>query len=600
MHRYDEDKIILKKHMDKMEKNYNTISNMRLIVSVLTIMLFGFSIYSKDRIYFFLLICSALIFVVLLVIHDKIRVKKGYLEAKWRVIEKRHCRVNGTWKEFEETGLVFLSEDSHVERNLDILGNNSLYQYLCVANTQEGKRKLASYLTNGTQEVELIYERQEAIKELMEKKDFSLELEILSSFFNKQKDNQKDNQEDKWYHGFLHYLKTEDRLLSHVVNLYSFLLPIISVVALFLAIKGLIKVEIPSLLVVGQALIAYYVSGKNRRVTKEVFRFCLSIKDYYKIIKHIEQSKFNSTYLKSLQDKFMGQKGISKGIVKLDHLNEAFVVQSNVYIHFLLQLFTMYDIHCIRFLETWKRRYASDMQEVFKIIGEFEALLSLSMIGVEGNVSFPEIVESDRIYFAGKNMTHPLIDKNKVVPNSLYTSNGIEIITGSNMSGKTTFMRTIGINVVLAYAGAPVRAEYMKLSRLKIFTSMRVMDDVTKGISSFYAEVLRIKEMIEYSKKGRPMLVLIDEIFKGTNSTDRIVGAKEILKSLDKKHIMALVSTHDFELCKLIEGNEINGHNHHFEEYYEEDKICFDFKIKEGKCKTTNAKYILKMAGLIQ
>ena len=128
---------------------------------------------------------------------------------------------------------------------------------------------------------------------------------------------------------------------------------------------------------------------------------------------------------------------------------------------------------------------------------------------------------------------------------------------------------------------------------------MRVVDDVSQGISSFYAEVLRMKSIVDYSKSKKPMLVLIDEIFKGTNSADRIIGAQEIIKGLNKNYIIAFVTTHDFELCRLVEEKEVKGNNHHFMEYYKENTIFFDYKIKKGKCKTTNARYILKMAGLI-
>lgn len=480
-------------------------------------------------------------------------------------------------------------------RNLDIFGNNSLYQYLCVANTKEGKKKLASYLTENKPDINLIYERQKAVQELIEKKEFSLEFETLSMLIDKKNGKEEDN----WYDSFLEFLNKKDRLINEMTHICSFILPIISLILLYLSIKGAVKIEFFCLLIGIQLLSTYYISYKNKGITKKVFHFCLSMEAYLKIIENIEQTQFKSKYLKKLQKKLGGNGELAKGIMKLYRLNDAFAVQTNPYIHLVFQLFIMYDIHCIRFLENWNKHYALSMSELFKAIGEIEALLSLSVIGMDRNFTYPKFVEGDKIRLEVKEIVHPLIEKENVIANSLFVGNGIEIITGSNMSGKTTFMRTIGINGVLAYAGAPVCAQNMKLSVMKIFTSMRVMDDVSKGMSSFYAEVMRIKEMVDYSKSEKPMLVLIDEIFKGTNSADRIIGAKEVLRGLNKKHIMALVSTHDFELCRLIEENEINGHNNHFEEYYRDDKKCFDYKLKEGKCKTTNAKHILKMAGLI-
>ena len=161
------------------------------------------------------------------------------------------------------------------------------------------------------------------------------------------------------------------------------------------------------------------------------------------------------------------------------------------------------------------------------------------------------------------------------------------------MSGKTTFLRTVAINLVLAYLGAPVCAETLKATYMRIFTSMRVKDDVAHGISTFYAEILRIKEMAVYRKEEKPMLCLIDEIFKGTNSADRIVGAKEVITKLAGSRCMTVVSTHDFELCSITDKNQTPAVNYHFQE----DELRFDYKIRDGRCTTTNARAILRMAG---
>jgi len=166
------------------------------------------------------------------------------------------------------------------------------------------------------------------------------------------------------------------------------------------------------------------------------------------------------------------------------------------------------------------------------------------------------------------------------------------------MSGKTTYMRVLGSNAVLAYAGAPVCARSFALTPMAVYTSIQISDDLAGGISTFYAELLRIKKMIAYSRLGRPMLILIDEIFRGTNSADRIVGAREAIRRLTLPHAITIVTTHDFELCDL--GREgVPVANAHFEEHYEGDKILFDFKMREGRCRTTNAQYLLRMAGIM-
>ena len=173
------------------------------------------------------------------------------------------------------------------------------------------------------------------------------------------------------------------------------------------------------------------------------------------------------------------------------------------------------------------------------------------------------------------------------------------------MSGKTTYMRTIAINMVLAYVGAGVCAKSFSVPKMKLFTSMRIRDDVSGGISTFYAEILRIKEMSEYilstknDKEAVPALCLIDEIFKGTNSADRIVGASEALKKLSGGDSLVIVTTHDFELCDLTTQDGTPASNYHFEEYYQNGELKFDYKLKNGKCTTRNAMALLEMAGLV-
>lgn len=594
MYNYEDNSKKIKVMLEEKTKKYNHISNSRMFVSCLGIFLFIYSIIKRSKVSFVLFICACVAFVYFLVLHNKVADEREYLESKLSVITKRWKRLTDQWAEFEETGEEFLREESYVQKDLDIFGKNSLYQYMCVASTVEGKEKLASYLTETNPEIKRIKEREEAVRELLEKNEFSFELETLCRLNGKK---HKDNNH-QWYYSFLEYLERKSPLVMRGFNVCSVIFPVVSLLLVYLALHKIIGFEIIVIMFTLQIGMAYYVGYKNKNIIGKVFMFCLSIEKVLDIINYIEKTQFESKYLKNIRSKLVNNGKATTTIEKLNGLNEVFAIQRNPYIHIMLQMFFMFDIHCIRLLENWKKSYACNIKELFQVIGEMEALLSLSMVGLDRRTSFPELIDGKKPILVGIEMYHPLIDGNKVVSNSFTMEDGIQLITGSNMSGKTTFMRTIGINVVLAYAGAPVCANRMKLSIMKIFTSMRVIDDVSKGVSSFYAEVLRMKSIVEYSKKEKPMLVFIDEIFKGTNSADRIIGAQEILKGMNKIHIIAFVSTHDFELCKLVEDHEIKGNNHHFMEYYKGNKIYFDYKLKKGKCKTTNAKYLLKMAGL--
>lgn len=574
----------------------NMLSNLRLLCALIGIVSFIVSVVDKRKDTFFVFIVLSILFFLLLLFHESIKEKKDYIFAKQKVLEKRDNRLKDLWSEFEDKGNDFITKESSAEIDLDIFGENSLYQYLCVANTYEGRKTLASYLQNTNFDKKTLFKRQKAVQELIEREDLSLEIETLST---KIALNSRSYVKE-WYNSFIKYLNKKDRLISYFISIGAVILTCVMLILLALQICGCQVLNIIGVLGVFQLICAYYVSYKSKKVTQNIYNFCLNINGYYNLIKCIGNANFKSEYLKELNNKFKGKNKTVVGIKKLNYVNDAFSLQTNPYIHIFLQLFFLYDIHCISYLERWKRKFSEDMTDLFKIIGEVEALLSLSVLADNQSITFPEFVENGNIILEVDQITHPLISLQDVVSNSFYTKKGISIITGSNMSGKTTFMRTVGVNAILAYAGAPVCAKSMRISFMKIFTSMRVQDDVSKGLSSFYAEVLRIKEVVENLEKKKPMLVLIDEIFKGTNSTDRIVGAKEIIKTLNKDYVITLVSTHDFELCSLVEQREIMGLNYHFEEYYKNDKIYFDYKIKEGKCKTKNAVHILKMAGLMK
>ena len=284
----------------------------------------------------------------------------------------------------------------------------------------------------------------------------------------------------------------------------------------------------------------------------------------------------------------------------LNKLTDQIKVRYNFIANILLNGFLMWNVHCMDALGIWQKQYGNDIRGWLKAMGEMEALLSLAVIGrVKSNYVFPDIIESSLPEFKFENMTHPLISEEKVVGNDAEFREATCIITGSNMSGKTTFLRSIGVNLALAYAGAPVTAKQFSTSYMEVFTSMRIEDRVDEGISTFYAELLRIKEMIEYSQRHLPMLTLIDEIFKGTNSADRILGAAETIKKLGKPWVNVMVTTHDFELCNLEKEEKRKTYNYHFEEYYKDNQIMFDYKLRKERCQTTNAKYLLRMVGIL-
>ena len=261
-------------------------------------------------------------------------------------------------------------------------------------------------------------------------------------------------------------------------------------------------------------------------------------------------------------------------------------------------------------LEKWKQQSGQAMGDWFDALGEMEALASLAVIRFDHpdwvmptiydiNDSEANEPEQSKPIFEAAGLGHPLLHKEKRRRNDLTFNHQVKVllITGSNMSGKSTLLRTAGINLVLAYAGAPVCAHSFRASFMSINTCMRVSDNLGENISSFYAELLRIKRIVQEAETGKRVFFLLDEVFKGTNSLDRHTGARVLIKKLSQTNSLGLVSTHDLELCDLAQENKRVA-NYHFQEYYQEGKIYFDYKLRPGPSTTRNALFLMQLAGI--
>jgi DNA mismatch repair ATPase MutS len=232
-------------------------------------------------------------------------------------------------------------------------------------------------------------------------------------------------------------------------------------------------------------------------------------------------------------------------------------------------------------------------------VGEIEALCSLSAYAYEHpNDPFPQIVEGEA-QFEGENLTHPLLPASKSVPNSVKLDRNLQllIISGSNMSGKSTLLRTAGVNAVLALAGAPVRATRLQMSSLALGSTIRVMDSLQQGTSRFYAEIQRLRDIMELAKK-RPVLFLLDEILHGTNSHDRAAGAEAVIRGLLQRRAIGLVTTHDLALAKLSETLAPRAANFHFQDHLEDGRMVFDYHLYPGVVEKSNALALMRAIGL--
>lgn len=574
-------------------KEANRLSNLRL-VSFLAGAAAVIAAFVKLGVFFGILaaLIALAVFIYLIMRHNRVSKELAGLKCMAEVNRMYMERLGPGWTSFGDNGSEFSDPEHRYADDLDIFGPKSLYQWISCSNTWYGRLKLRDLLAFPDKEPASIKRRQEAVKELIRKLDFCQELQSEGM-------QAKGVSEDP--EKLLGYTEShsDGYRKKGFINIF-YALPFLLVLSFVLwSLGGPVPFFVPVLLLTLQMVIFAAGFKKNAGICSTVYGMRKYLGAYTNLLKCIENEAFDNDHLNELKKKlFTADSSASDSLRALEGIVNAVDLKFSSVLYFLLNVILLWDYHCAFALEEWKEKYGGNIRRWLETIGEMEALSSLAVIGhLHPDWCWPELGEGEP-GFSSAMIGHPLIREEECVRNDFVLEKGACVITGSNMSGKTTLLRTVGINLVLAYAGAPVFAERLECGLMDVFTSMRVHDDLGSGISTFYAELLRVKKIIDHSHQEIPMIFLIDEIFMGTNSPDRITGARSVLKNLNRKWIIGLISTHDFELCELEQENRMKIKNYHFTEKYAGNEIKFDYKLKPGRSTTTNAKYLMKMVGI--
>ena len=581
----DERKNKTLKHLKTLKNKYSRISFFRLISFLSAAVLIIAGIAGKSPVSVIAGVVIFAVFMYLVKLHTDLNNGIKYDEIYISVLDRYVSRKAGKWTEFSDDGSQYLSKDDTLSYDLDLLGHGSLYQYISIAHSEAGKKRLADTLSMKRDVYPQRKKRYAAIRELAGiRDDFRYEFEtmIISTSADPKSVNENAGPVPVWMY------------------LFMALIPIINIISIVMVLgfgynPGLILITFMAGL-----MLSWIPKGRVDSYISPVYGYGKIAGDYYKVLSGLTQVEFESEMLKDIQSRVTGNDGILKAVKSMEKIGDLANISFNPILHMLLVGFLGWDYYLALISSRWTEKNKGVFDESGEMIAELEELMSLSVLMALNDTCEPEIIEARRIEF--EDIYHPLINSDKVVKNSADLASSVTVITGSNMSGKTTFMRAIAINTVLSYIGCGAAASVFRVPHMKLFTSMRVRDDVSEGISTFYAEILRIKAMADYADSGNelPMLCLIDEIFKGTNSADRIVGATEAVSTLSDADCMVILTTHDFELCDLKTKSGKSAENYHFEESYEGDEIVFDYKLKNGRCTTRNAISLLKMAGIVQ
>lgn len=572
----------------RLEKSINTIATIRLLIFLLLIFV-GYryvkTAYSSPFLYLFLI--NIMVLMALVVYHNKLKSNLKFAEGLILINNKYLDRINGNWIKFSDSGEEFGDKTHAYSNDLDIIGKASLFQRINLSHNYIGRKVLSDDLLKIRYDKEQILKRQDAIRELGSKLDFMQNLEFASMKTKMQSPRD-----------LIRYFEdTSKATYNDKVKLLIGIFPL-----LVLGLSGLIfTFQIKSLFIVPFILLLIQVTiwfigwKKNDKILEKVGSSKNNLEVYLGLLKVIEEESFKSPLLQAEKDSLFTGVSAIKAIKKLDMISERINIKHSGVIYLILNILFLWDYRSVIALESWKNKYGKQVRLWIESIGTFQSLASLSvLLQIEENISYP-IIEDGKDIIA-KACGHPLIQIEERIDNNIAIKDNILIITGSNMSGKTTFLRTLGINLVLLNAGSVTLAKEFSSPIMNVYTSMRVTDDLKNKISTFYAELLRIKKILDFGLSNPNTLFLIDEIFNGTNSKDRILGAKNVLLNLNKYGLIGAITTHDFDLCELDKYGRIK--NYHFAEDYVDGKISFDYKLKEGRSTSTNARHLMELVGI--
>jgi len=494
-----------------------------------------------------------------------------------------------------DNGTAFYHDGHYYTSDLDIFGSGSLFQLVNRAATQPGIAKLAQWLREPAAK-ETILLRQAAVEEIAGKNNWRLETQAYLLFCLKQQKEQIKN--------LLGYLKLpveldDERWLKLYTQIAPWLLLALIITSVF---------YVPARYLVGVVALANYRMATSRKTIVDktdliAGRIGKTLEHFVSAFKAIEEEEWESAYLQNLYTKIKSPEGenISFKIQRLSQLIGKLNYRLNLVMGFLLNVFFLWDIRQVIAIETWKKTNGQDFETAFDAIAEFEALISLSSLRINyPDWDVPEITQNEGYTLMANTIGHPLINVKKRIENDyeLDDTFKIDIITGSNMAGKSTFLRTVGINTVLALCGAPVCAKQMKVSVMTILSYMRIKDSLNESTSTFKAELDRLQMLLKAVESDQKIFFLIDEMLRGTNSVDKYLGSKAVIERLISKKGVGMVATHDLQIAELEAKYPGYIRNFYFDIQVKNGEMLFDYKIKHGECKTFNASLLLKQIGI--
>ncbi|SFB51470.1 MutS-related protein [Algoriphagus aquimarinus] len=560
-----------------------TLSFLRLIVFFAMGGLFVLSV-SESPIWFLFFGASVVAFISLIRKYNDQKDQEAIYLALEKMNLEREKRFSRKLKGLD-AGVEFQEKTHPFSNDLDLFGDHSLFQLLNHTVSKKGKETLAAQMKSEF-DLDKASTLRIASAELATKPDFLLAMESIgNAFYNEEKSNS----------GWVNWLNSEDKN-SILISIFAFIGPIGGLALAVLTYLGIVPGALFGVWVlIGMAFLSLVFKPLKKAAESIPSRNQLKTYRYWLAV--LEEEKLESPLLKKMQSPFLTRE--VKASTLFDQLDSLGLwIQNRINVLYIpLNLFFWTDLFLYLRLISWKKKHGNLVANFPAQLVEWEVLISLGAfekeVGGKGKV-IP--VTKGMI---GKVVSHPLLEPGVAVPNDFVIDENQRIIllTGANMSGKTTFMRTLGINCVLVNLGLSPFAEEFGFSGFQLYTSMRNSDNLGESVSSFYAELSRIKQLIDRIEKGEHIFFLLDEILKGTNTEDRIAGSEALIRQVDNTNAMGIISTHDIELAELEERiGSVQNYSFHSEIH--DQNIDFDYKIKRGACPSFNAHKLMELMGI--
>ena len=583
-----------KDRKNKYEQDRKKLSGKLAVSSILRLLVFLalcaaiYFFYDQVQIVIPAVIGCLALFIFLISRHSGLKREKDKMEALISINETEiHVLETGDFLNLPE-GKEFDVEDHDFSRDIDLFGRKSFFQYLNRTALAEGASKLSSFLLSN--DTTRITEKQEAIKELANKADWRQEFSATATLVRTENSSKTIL---KWIANYKAFVPSVMRWLPLVFTTIS----VGVILAYYFSFIGFYQLLL--WLLIGIMITAIYV-GRINQLSSAIGKIQDTFQQYYQLLGFIEDEKFESVILLDLQTSIASEKRkaseilkeFSKGIDALDQRN-------NFLFGFLANGFMLWDLKQSYRLEKWILQHRTEVSNWFKAVENFDAYNSLGNFAFnQQQYTFPKISEVPTGIEA-KELGHPLLKQTKRVDNDFrIESDQFFIITGANMAGKSTFLRTVALQIVMSNMGLPVCANSCTYSPIKLISSMRTSDSLGDDESYFFSELKRLKYIVDKIQTEKYFIIL-DEILKGTNSTDKAIGSKKFIERLVKSNSTGIIATHDLSLCETANQFE-QVKNYYFDAEIENNELHFDYRFKKGICQNMNASFLLRKMQIVE